>query len=94
MFISWQLRLQGFEVELFESGDVLQQTSSAPSKLLYGVIRYLESGAFGASQRVVDRPLLAAEKYRRFLASGQELYARVSRWSSFFDQVERWCSFI
>ena len=47
LFISWQLRLQGFEVELFESGDVLQQTSSASSKLLHGGIRYLEQGHLG-----------------------------------------------
>jgi len=44
LFISWQLSLQGFNVELFESGDVLQQTSSASSKLLHGGIRYLEQG--------------------------------------------------
>ncbi len=47
LFISWQLRLQGFEVELFELGDVLQQTSSASSKLLHGGIRYLEQGHLG-----------------------------------------------
>ena len=47
LFISWQLSLQGFDVELFESGKVLQQTSSASSKLLHGGIRYLEQGHFG-----------------------------------------------
>ena len=47
LFISWQLGLQGFDVELFESGEVLQQTSSASSKLLHGGIRYLENGHFG-----------------------------------------------
>jgi glycerol-3-phosphate dehydrogenase len=47
LFISWQLSLQGFNVELFESGELLQQTSSASSKLLHGGIRYLEQGHFG-----------------------------------------------
>ena len=46
LFISWQLRLQGFEVELFESGDVLQQTSSHPQSSFMG-IRYLEQGHLG-----------------------------------------------
>ena len=47
LFISWQLSLQGFNVELFESEKLLQQTSSASSKLLHGGIRYLEQGHFG-----------------------------------------------
>jgi glycerol-3-phosphate dehydrogenase len=47
LFVSWQLSLQGFKVELFESGIILQQTSSASSKLLHGGIRYLEQGHFG-----------------------------------------------
>ncbi len=47
LFISWQLSLQGFHVELFESDKLLQQTSSASSKLLHGGIRYLEQGHFG-----------------------------------------------
>jgi len=56
LFISWQLRLKGFEVELFESGDVLQQTSSASSKLLHGGIRYLEQGHLGlVRESLIDR---------------------------------------
>ena len=56
LFISWQLSLQGFEVELFESGNVLQQTSSASSKLLHGGIRYLEQGHFGlVRESLIDR---------------------------------------
>lgn len=47
LFISWQLSLQGFDVELFESEKLLKQTSSASSKLLHGGIRYLEQGHFG-----------------------------------------------
>jgi glycerol-3-phosphate dehydrogenase len=47
LFIAWQLSEQGFEVELFESGNILGQTSSASSKLLHGGIRYLEQGHLG-----------------------------------------------
>ena len=56
LFISWRLSLQGFEVDLFESGNVLQQTSSASSKLLHGGIRYLEQGHLGlVRESLIDR---------------------------------------
>jgi glycerol-3-phosphate dehydrogenase len=56
LFIAWQLSQQGFEVELFESGNVLQQTSSASSKLLHGGIRYLEQGHLGlVRESLIDR---------------------------------------
>ena len=56
LFISWQLSLQGFDVDLFESGKILMQTSSSSSKLLHGGIRYLEQGHFGlVRESLVDR---------------------------------------
>ena len=44
LFISWRLSALGHQVELYEAGKVLQQTSSSSSKLLHGGIRYLEHG--------------------------------------------------
>ena len=42
--IAWQLAVRGWQVELFERGRCLQQTSSASTKLLHGGLRYLEHG--------------------------------------------------
>jgi glycerol-3-phosphate dehydrogenase len=56
LFISWQLSLRGFEVDLFESGNILQQTSSSSSKLLHGGIRYLEQGHVSlVREALIDR---------------------------------------
>ena len=47
LFIAWRLSNLGYSVELYETGKVLEQTSSSSSKLLHGGIRYLEHGHFG-----------------------------------------------
>ena len=41
---AWLLSQAGHDVELFESGRIMRQTSSASSKLLHGGLRYLEHG--------------------------------------------------
>ena len=43
---AWELLNQGHSVTLFEKGEVMQQTSSASSKLLHGGLRYLENFEF------------------------------------------------
>lgn len=43
---AWALVKQGHSVTLFEKGEVMQQTSSASSKLLHGGLRYLENFEF------------------------------------------------
>ena len=43
---AWELLKQGHSVTLFEKGEVMQQTSSASSKLLHGGLRYLENFEF------------------------------------------------
>tara|TARA_B100000575_G_C23111746_1_gene642271 strand:+ start:509 stop:1606 length:1098 start_codon:yes stop_codon:yes gene_type:complete len=56
LFVSWRLSSLGHQVELYEAGKVLQQTSSASSKLLHGGIRYLEQGHLGlVRQSLLDR---------------------------------------
>jgi len=45
--IAWELAKRGWEVELFERGQCLRQTSSASTKLLHGGLRYIEQGHFG-----------------------------------------------
>jgi glycerol-3-phosphate dehydrogenase len=42
--IAWQLAIRGWQVELFERGRCLQETSSTSTKLLHGGLRYLEQG--------------------------------------------------
>lgn len=51
---AWALAEAGHEVTLFERGRIMEQTSSASSKLLHGGLRYLESGEF----RLVREALL------------------------------------
>jgi glycerol-3-phosphate dehydrogenase len=56
LFISWRLSALGHQVQLYEAGKVLQQTSSSSSKLLHGGIRYLEHGHFGlVRESLLDR---------------------------------------
>jgi len=43
---AWELLKQGHSVTLFEKGEVMQQTSSASSKLLSDGLRYLENLEF------------------------------------------------
>lgn len=43
-FISWELSKIGHNVDIYDSGKAMQQTSSSSSKLLHGGIRYLEQG--------------------------------------------------
>ncbi|CCQ10472.1 Aerobic glycerol-3-phosphate dehydrogenase [Pseudoalteromonas luteoviolacea B = ATCC 29581] len=43
---AWQLAQAGYHVALFERNELMQQTSSASSKLLHGGIRYLENFEF------------------------------------------------
>lgn len=43
---AWEFLKQGHSVTLFEKGEVMQQTSSAYSKLLHGGLRYLENFEF------------------------------------------------
>ena len=43
---AWELLKQGHSVTLFEKGKVMQQASSASSKLLHGGLRYLENFEF------------------------------------------------
>jgi len=47
VFCAWRLSESGHNVDLFEAGEVMSQTSSNSSKLLHGGIRYLEQGHFG-----------------------------------------------
>lgn len=42
--IAWELVKRGWDVELFERGNCLAQTSSTSTKLLHGGLRYLEQG--------------------------------------------------
>ncbi|MBM5798970.1 MAG: FAD-dependent oxidoreductase [Cyanobacteria bacterium K_Offshore_0m_m2_072] len=42
--IAWELACRGWQVDLFERGRCLAQTSSASTKLLHGGLRYLEQG--------------------------------------------------
>ncbi|MBM5802327.1 MAG: FAD-dependent oxidoreductase, partial [Cyanobacteria bacterium K_DeepCast_35m_m2_023] len=42
--IAWELARRGWQVDLFERGRCLAQTSSASTKLLHGGLRYLEQG--------------------------------------------------
>jgi glycerol-3-phosphate dehydrogenase len=56
IFAAWRLSVAGHHVELFDSGKVLGQTSSASSKLLHGGIRYLEHGHLGlVREALLDR---------------------------------------
>ena len=56
LFISWELRRIGLEVDLYESKEILKQTSSASSKLIHGGIRYLEQGHLSlVKQSLIDR---------------------------------------
>ena len=56
LFISWQLGKLGYVVDLYESDQVLQKTSSSSSKLLHGGIRYLEQGHIGlVRESLLDR---------------------------------------
>lgn len=56
LFISWQLGKLGYAVDLYESDQVLQKTSSSSSKLLHGGIRYLEQGHIGlVRESLLDR---------------------------------------
>ena len=56
LFISWELRKIGLEVDLYESKEILKQTSSASSKLIHGGIRYLEQGHLSlVKQSLIDR---------------------------------------
>ena len=43
---AWQLALKGASVEVFEKDKIMNQTSSASSKLLHGGLRYLENLEF------------------------------------------------
>ena len=43
---AWQLSSLGYDVQLFERGMLLKETSSSSSKLLHGGIRYLENFEF------------------------------------------------
>ena len=45
--IASALAQRGWQVELFERGKCLQQTSSVSTKLLHGGLRYLEQGHLG-----------------------------------------------
>ncbi|MDP2361523.1 MAG: FAD-dependent oxidoreductase [bacterium] len=44
---AWALARAGHEVELFERGRLMGETSSASTKLIHGGLRYLEQGEFG-----------------------------------------------
>ncbi|MFA7329622.1 MAG: glycerol-3-phosphate dehydrogenase/oxidase [Candidatus Delongbacteria bacterium] len=44
---AWALAAAGHQVELFERGALMGETSSASTKLLHGGLRYLENGEFG-----------------------------------------------
>jgi len=56
LFIAWRLSNLGYSVELYETGKVLDQTSSSSSKLLHGGIRYLEHGHLGlVRESLLDR---------------------------------------
>ena len=44
---AWALAAAGHEVELFERGRLMGETSSASTKLIHGGLRYLENGEFG-----------------------------------------------
>ena len=46
MSCAWTLAKEGHQVSLFERNHIMQQTSSASSKLLHGGLRYLENGEF------------------------------------------------
>ena len=43
---AWQLALKGASVKVIEKGKIMNQTSSASSKLLHGGLRYLENLEF------------------------------------------------
>lgn len=43
---AWECLKQGHSVTLFEKGELMQETSSASSKLLHGGLRYLENFEF------------------------------------------------
>lgn len=43
---AWALARAGHQVELFERGPLMGETSSASTKLLHGGLRYLENGEF------------------------------------------------
>ncbi len=44
---AWALARAGHQVELFERGALMGETSGASTKLLHGGLRYLENGEFG-----------------------------------------------
>ena len=44
---AWALARDGHQVELFERGALMGETSGASTKLLHGGLRYLENGEFG-----------------------------------------------
>jgi len=55
---AWDFLKQGHSVTLFDKGEVMQQTSSASSKLLHGGLRYLvrpESGRTNQHRRPLGR---------------------------------------
>lgn len=79
---AWELARRGHQVDLFERGELLGETSSASSKLLHGGLRYLENGEL----RLV-REALAERRWWLDNASGHAtslalwlpVYAGISR---------------
>ncbi|MBS7538609.1 glycerol-3-phosphate dehydrogenase/oxidase [Ancylobacter lacus] len=66
--VYWDLALQGVPALLIDRGDICSGTSSAPSRLIHGGLRYLEIGEFGLVRESVEernRLLLDAPHYVR-----------------------------
>ncbi len=66
--VYWDLALQGIPALLIDRGDICSGTSSAPSRLIHGGLRYLEIGEFGLVRESVEernRLLLDAPHYVR-----------------------------
>lgn len=89
---AWELLKEGHKVTLFEQGQVMNQTSSASSKLLHGGLRYLESFEF----RLVKEALEERQwwiKQAPHLAQPIKLYIPVyqsSLRSSFIYKLGLW----
>jgi len=77
---TWGLLKQGHDVTLFDKGEVMQQTSSASTKLLHGGLRYLENFEFRLVKEALEERQWWIEQAPR-LAHPLKLYIPVYRTS-------------
>ena len=79
---AWTLAGKNHEVELFERGELMSETSRASSKLLHGGLRYLETGQFRLVREALrerDAWFARAPQFARPLSLVIPIYARNRR---------------